>query len=276
LPVSIGLTALGGTNEEQQGGGVDIHTPRTTESSTDLAATAVRHPHIRFNDDDPSAPSSPTEEKKGSSPEDMSLRQTVEALKNPHSYCRELRGHAESILSVVFSADGRRIASGSNDGTVRMWDATTGQSSHVLEGHAGGAKRVMFAENGILYAVGEETIKVWEPVTGKPMRTMNKRVDLLAFSVDGKVMATIVGRCLTLFESFSATELHSVNAQAQVRWLFCSFSFSVSECAVFQFQICTVAVITVIDTVSLSLSLSFSGYQYYIRPSELTVAGTRS
>ncbi len=38
-----------------------------------------------------------------------------------------LKGHSDSIYSVVFSPDGKRLATGSGDHTVRLWDATPGQ-----------------------------------------------------------------------------------------------------------------------------------------------------
>ncbi|GKU12900.1 unnamed protein product, partial [Fusarium langsethiae] len=37
-----------------------------------------------------------------------------------------LKGHKNSVTSVVFSADGQRLASGSADNTVKIWDAATG------------------------------------------------------------------------------------------------------------------------------------------------------
>ena len=44
------------------------------------------------------------------------------------------RGHEDQVVSVAFSPDGSRIASGSRDNTVRLWDASSGQELRVLRG----------------------------------------------------------------------------------------------------------------------------------------------
>ena len=48
---------------------------------------------------------------------------------------RVLRGHEGDALAVAFSPDGARIVSGSADGTVRVWDAASGEELLVLRGH---------------------------------------------------------------------------------------------------------------------------------------------
>ena len=45
-----------------------------------------------------------------------------------------LEGHTDEVSSVSFSGDGSRIASGSNDKTVRVWDAVSGECVRVVEG----------------------------------------------------------------------------------------------------------------------------------------------
>jgi WD40 repeat protein len=51
-----------------------------------------------------------------------------------------LEGHSNEIKTVTFSPDGKQLASGSYDGTVRLWDAMTGAALQTLEGHLEGVR----------------------------------------------------------------------------------------------------------------------------------------
>ena len=68
---------------------------------------------------------------------------------------------------------GYSVVSGSDDSTVRVWDASTGQELLVLEGHEGGVTSVAVSPDGLTILSGsvDTTVRVWSPTTG-PVRKL--------------------------------------------------------------------------------------------------------
>jgi eukaryotic-like serine/threonine-protein kinase len=75
-------------------------------------------------------------------------------------------GHVGPIRTVMWSSDGRRIASGSEDGTVQVWDATNGGNVYTYHGHSSTVYAVAWSPDSkrIASGRGDETVQVWQAV----------------------------------------------------------------------------------------------------------------
>jgi WD40 repeat protein len=84
-----------------------------------------------------------------------------------------LEGHTDEVNSVSFSLDGTCIVSGSEDMTVRLWDARTGQAvGDPLEGHTSWVRSVLFSPDGtrIISGSRDGTVRVWYATIGKSLQ----------------------------------------------------------------------------------------------------------
>ena len=77
---------------------------------------------------------------------------------------KTLEGHSDYVHSVSLSPDGTKVASGSGDKTVKLWDVTSGECLQTLEGHSVFVNSVSFSPDGTKLASGssDTTINIWE------------------------------------------------------------------------------------------------------------------
>ena len=78
---------------------------------------------------------------------------------------------------MAFSPDGRQLASASEDKTIRLWDALTGQEILTLKGHTGEVRSVAFSPDGKRLASGGEggTVRVWDALLAEEGLCSNAR-----------------------------------------------------------------------------------------------------
>ena len=135
--------------------------------------------------------------------ENSAVRKTIQpfvmgALQQATYKIREknsLSGHEEGISDIRFSPDGKTIASGSGDKTIKLWDAKTGELIDTLEGHQDLVNTISFSPDGktIASGSGDKTIKLWDAKTGELIDTLEGHQDLvntISFSPDGKTIAS--------------------------------------------------------------------------------------
>lgn len=117
-------------------------------------------------------------------------------LKQPKkSMFKELKGHNGWVGSVVFSPDESKLASGSYDGTIKLWDVATGQELQTIKGYDGCVNSVTFSPDGRKLASGSRdgTIKLWDLATGEELQTLeglNSLVYSVTFSLDESKLAS--------------------------------------------------------------------------------------
>jgi len=111
-----------------------------------------------------------------------------------------LTGHDRLVSAVAFSPDGKTLATGSADESIKLWDMTSGKELRTLEGHSRPVNSLACSRDGNWLfsasggrAVGGNELKLWEVATGKDLATVpahDGAITQLALSSDGSRLAT--------------------------------------------------------------------------------------
>ena len=115
--------------------------------------------------------------------------------------------HTDWVNSVAFSPDGRRIVSGSQDRTIRIWNALTGECLRTIRGHQGPVEAVAFSPDGTSVVSGskDNTVRMWDAESGTPLWNPPAGfghvfgVSTVAFSPDGGRVVSGAGDKIVCF-----------------------------------------------------------------------------
>ncbi|KAH8900609.1 hypothetical protein GQ53DRAFT_863078 [Thozetella sp. PMI_491] len=137
-----------------------------------------------------------------------------------------LEGHSNDWVCLVAWSNDGRLASGSEDKTIKIWDPTTGYCIVTLEGHSGRVCSVAWSNDGRLASGSDDkTIKIWDPTTGHCIATLEGHsgwVGSIAWTNDGRLASgsndktvklwdPTTGYCIATLEGYSnAIDLKSL------------------------------------------------------------------
>jgi WD40 repeat protein/serine/threonine protein kinase len=143
-----------------------------------------------------------------------------------HSNLLTLQGHTGNIHSVAYSPDGKRLASGSGDTTVKVWDAQTGQELLTLRGHTLAVSSVAYSPDGKRlasatrhFSVTSDEVKVWDAQTGQELLTLKGGSNSVVFSPDGKRLASAsTGNRVKVWDAQTGQELLTLKGHTDMIW----------------------------------------------------------
>ncbi len=156
------------------------------------------------------------------------------------------QGHTSRVNSAVYSADGGKILSASYDGTIKEWDAVTGECIHTFSGHNLSVSSVVYSsdEKKILSASFDHAIKEWDTTTKECVQTLSGHTGFVynaVYSSDGekilsssedktiKEWKTATGECVNTFKGHNSNVISAFYRNDEKKILSASWDNTIRE-----------------------------------------------
>lgn len=129
---------------------------------------------------------------------------------------RTLIGHTGPVSATAVSPDWAFLVSASEDGTLKVWDAASGEVLHTLGGHQGPVYSCAFSPDAafLVSAGADGTLKVWDAESGQELQILEGHTEAVygcAISPDGAIIVSAsVDRTLKLWDTASGRELRTL------------------------------------------------------------------
>jgi WD40 repeat protein/uncharacterized caspase-like protein len=123
-------------------------------------------------------------------------------------------GHPDAVQAIAFSPDGKILASGSWDNSVKLWEVASGKELRTLGPHYGRVYAVVFSPDNKILASGSGGFMLWDVETGKRIRLFDEGTPL-AFSPDGKTLAIEKGEAVELLSIPEGKVLQTLNGHSE-------------------------------------------------------------
>jgi WD40 repeat protein len=107
-----------------------------------------------------------------------------------------LKGHTERVMALLYSPDGRMLASGDQTGSVRLWDDASGKALQVLQGHTKVVVSLAYSRDCASLAASalDGTVRIWDTQSGRLIAVLRghdtENLYSVAFSPDGSRLLT--------------------------------------------------------------------------------------
>ncbi|MFN7895226.1 MAG: hypothetical protein ACK5Q6_03570, partial [Cyanobacteriota bacterium] len=134
------------------------------------------------------------------------LRPLTASLLADEALLRTLSRHGSTVNALAVLPDGR-LASGAGDGTIKLWDAASGQLQATLKRHSDAVNTLAVLSDGRLASGAfDNTIKLWDPASGQLQATLEDHSDwvrALAVLPDGRLASGAGDRTIKLWDQAS-------------------------------------------------------------------------